>query len=646
MQPTPKSAAASERTKGSEPKEAHAMNILPQNGHNAKDAAKTALQVLAVTKHTPRRIDDQDKAERQTLRGMMGDDGDMLDHALRYLNAHNWQNIEYRAIAEALWTCHYRFSKSDAETIEAFLLDQHETEAAVALNVLILPTPAPSRDEFHDAAHTVQNWKLVASTCMADFETFTFADMAALPRPQWLIRSLLVEKTTSVISADSGHFKSFIALEMALCVATGTPFHGREVRQGAAVYVAAEGFYTVYERAAAWAQERGCELPENFHILKVPVNVSEAATVQSFAQTVAAFSPALVVLDTLSQCAIGLNENANNEMAGFMGGMMALSHQIGAHVQTVHHNSKATGTFRGAGAIKANVDTHITLDRPDAENTVVFVRCEKQRGRPFDAFALAGAEIELPFTDEYGDAVTSLVFDECGESVTAKHPNAKKADKTGTALLEVFDKVATEAAALGIDGVKVGFWKEAATETETPVCSERAFWRHRKALESSGAIIKCGTHSGSPIYRKCDKELSKVPQLPQLPNGSDGTTPKSAAQGTATTAISFRNGSTGSTGSDRPQNEVTLPKTTRNNSNAQSEAYTLGPSPELQAQRDLILAANPPAQCGGCQKPLTVAEAASVTWSGDTPRIDCARCDALLSDGPMPDESSGVEYDL
>jgi hypothetical protein len=551
------------------------------NGH----APKKSLQVLANATHKPRII-DPDKAERATLRGMIGDDGDMIDHALRYLNPFNWQNSEYRIIAEAVWTCHYKYSKRDAETVEAFLIDQKENEAATAFNADVLTLPEPSRDEFHDAAHTVLNWKLVASTCRADFEIFTFADMVALPRPQWLIRSLLVEKTTSVISADSGHFKSFIALEMALCVATGTPFHGREVRQGAAVYVAAEGFYTVYERAAAWAQQRGCELPENFHILKVPVNVSESTTVQKFVETVTGFSPALVVLDTLSQCAVGLNENANNEMAGFMRGMMALADQIGAHVQAVHHNSKATGTFRGAGAIKANVDTHITLDRPDAENTVVFVRCEKQRGKPFEPFALAGAEIELPITDEFGDAITSLVFDICGETVTAKHPNAKKADKTAEALLEVFDRVATEAAAAGVDGVKVGFWKEAATETEPVVCSERAFWRYRKALEKSGAIGECGTHNGSPLYSRGDSQVSKLPQLPQLPNGSTDTTPKSAVQATATTAIPFRDGSTGSTGSDRQQEEAGLPEmppeAAHRNRKAQSEPYTttFGPSVE------------------------------------------------------------------
>jgi hypothetical protein len=441
----------------------------------------------------------------------------------RNVEPEHFQDPDARTIAKVLWEQYEANACIDFATIGKVLSDRGQTEAFAAL-FAFMPTPEPEREpDFHDCVHTVLNWKRAQSTLGAQYETFTFKDMAALPRPQWLIRSLLVERTTSVISADSGHFKSFIALEMALCVATGTPFHGREVRQGAAVYVAAEGFYTVYERAAAWAQERGCDLPENFHILKVPVNVSEPGTVQRFADSITALSPALVVLDTLSQCAIGLNENANNEMADFMRGMMALANTIGAHVQAVHHNSKATGTFRGAGAIKANVDTHITLDRPDAEQNVVFVRCEKQRGKPFDAFALGGSEVELPFVDEFGDPITSLVFETCGDAAipkSQKHPSTTRADKTRDALLEVFDRVAIEAAEFG--GVKVGFWKEAVEAAEPPVCSPATFWTYRKKLENDGLIEQCGTHNGSPIFQR----KAGTPSTPSTPSWTNQSKPK------------------------------------------------------------------------------------------------------------------------
>ena len=345
------------------------------------------------------------------------------------------------------------------------------------------------------------------------------------------MRGLLVESTISVLSADGGSFKSFFALDLALSIATGADFHGREVKQGAVIYVAAEGFYTLPERALAWSQVRGVELPENFHILRAPVNVSAPAQVAKFAAQFRELAPAFAVLDTLSQNAIGLNENANDEMARFMSGMAATGAATGAHVMAVHHNAKASGAFRGASVIRNNVDAHISLDRPEGDEcNTVFVRCEKQRGRPFEAFALRGEVVALPIADEFGDAITSLVFEETGEEVAAKkHPNAVRADVTSEKLLALFDALSQETP----DGVKVGTWAGRAIKSdENPngVCSSGTFWGRLKIFkgedkkQSEPQIEQCGWHGNAEIWQRCEV----TPTTPTTPNGvscSEGQTP-------------------------------------------------------------------------------------------------------------------------
>ena len=318
----------------------------------------------------------------------------------------------------------------------------------------------------------------------ARFEFFSLADLTRLPRPLWLVRGLLVEHTTSVLSADSGSFKSFFALDMALSVATGREFHGREVRRGAVVYVAAEGFWTLRDRATAWSRVHGVEFTENFHILQVPVDVSNAATSAAFVAEVSALEPALIVLDTLSQNALGLNENSNDEMARFMAGMMATARQLRAHVQAVHHNSKA-GNLRGAGAIHNNADAHISLERPESgAPNVVFIRCEKQRGAPFQPFALQGSEVVLPYADEYGDAVTSLVFELTGDAPSPARDGraGRKADSTAR-LLEVLNELR---GALSDGGtVTKDQWRDAVISLG--VASKTSFYRLAKELEEQGA---------------------------------------------------------------------------------------------------------------------------------------------------------------
>ncbi len=320
----------------------------------------------------------------------------------------------------------------------------------------------------------------------ARFEVFSFADIGRLPRPLWLVQGLLVERTTSVLSADSGSFKSFFALDMALCVAIGRAFHGREVRQGAVIYVAAEGFWTMQDRATAWARFHGVELPLNFHILRVPVNVSDAAIAATFINELSGLNPALVVLDTLSQNALGLNENSNDEMARFMAGMMATARDLKAHVQAVHHNSKA-GNLRGAGAIHNNADAHISLERPEGDmSNTVFVRCEKQRGAPFDAFALRGNEVILPYEDEYLTPVTSLVFELAGDAprIQGDGRNDRRAESLRR-VMEVLYELRGELS----DGEKVtkGQWCEAAMERG--ICKKTQFYDLTGELETRGSWI-------------------------------------------------------------------------------------------------------------------------------------------------------------
>ncbi len=414
----------------------------------------------------------------------------------------------------------------------------------------------------------------------APFEVFTFAQMATLPRPNWLIRGLLVEQTTSVLSADGGSFKSFFALEMALCIATGTPFHGREVKRGNVVYIAAEGFYTLFERATAWAQRHGVELPENFHILRAPVNLSDARAVADFVAHFKELAPDYAVFDTLSQNALGLNENSNDEMARFMAGMARVGRELGAHVQTVHHNSKATGTFRGAGAIKNNVDTHITLERPenDDQNTV-FIRCEKQRGKPFEPFALRGVEIVLPFTDEFGDEITSLVFEECGDAVAPKnekHPNTKKADKTRDALMGIFDQCAIEGEPFG--GVKVGFWKEAVEQSDPKICDESSFWRHLRTLKKE-EIEECGTHNGSAVFKR--KGTPTVTTVTTVKSSSDSKPPDPESPTVTTVTIPL--GSDSSDSSDSRAKNDSGTKAKKRTKKADSEPY--GNTPDANSEK-------------------------------------------------------------
>ena len=68
---------------------------------------------------------------------------------------------------------------------------------------------------------------------------------------QFLVDDLLPEGSLSMLFGDPGCGKSFIAIDIAMCVATGTSFHGKPVTKGAVIYIVGEGYRGLTQRA--WA---------------------------------------------------------------------------------------------------------------------------------------------------------------------------------------------------------------------------------------------------------------------------------------------------------------------------------------------------------------------------------------------------------
>ena len=63
---------------------------------------------------------------------------------------------------------------------------------------------------------------------------------------------LLYDNTLGRVVGPSGHFKLFVVIDFAGHIGTGTPWHGRYVRQGTVVYLVAEGAEGIRKRVRAW----------------------------------------------------------------------------------------------------------------------------------------------------------------------------------------------------------------------------------------------------------------------------------------------------------------------------------------------------------------------------------------------------------
>lgn len=227
---------------------------------------------------------------------------------------------------------------------------------------------------------------------------------------RWLIKHVVPAESIGLLFGGSGTFKSFIALDAALHVAHGLPWMGRRTTKGAVLYIAAEGGAGLWARIDAWHRARRLRW-QDAQLFVVPAAVDLAADawrVVDAAQAVGV-TPALVVVDTLSQTYAG-EENSANEMAAYLRELGTRFRALWqCSVLLIHHTGhQATERPRGSSAIRANVDFMLGVFR-DEKEMLATVSCAKQKdGDLFDDATFSLRVLELG-TDEDGDRITSLV---------------------------------------------------------------------------------------------------------------------------------------------------------------------------------------------------------------------------------------------
>jgi hypothetical protein len=227
---------------------------------------------------------------------------------------------------------------------------------------------------------------------------------------RWLVKHVVPADSIGMLFGGSGTFKSFIALDAALHVAHGMPWLGRKTVQGPVVYIAAEGGAGLWSRVDAWHRARNLSWKDApLYVVPAALDLTADAWRVVDAAQLLGVTPAMVVVDTLSQTYAG-EENSANEMAAYLRELGARFRQLWAcSVMLIHHSGhQATERPRGSSAIRANLDYLLGVSR-DEKEMLATVNCLKQKdGELFDD-ATFSMKVEPLGQDEDGDPVTSLV---------------------------------------------------------------------------------------------------------------------------------------------------------------------------------------------------------------------------------------------
>lgn len=199
---------------------------------------------------------------------------------------------------------------------------------------------------------------------MAD-RVVRLSDLAARPKPPALVEGVLGQGQTAMIVADSNVGKTFAAISLAHAVATGTRWHGREVRQGRVLYVVGEDEAGFPERMKAIQVARGAIEEDDLDSILEPFNLDDETAVADLVSLVQARGYALIVLDPLARFIVGMDENKQDQMGVAMSALDTIRRATPGATILVPHHTKKDGGYRGSSAIFAAMDTALDLSRKD-----------------------------------------------------------------------------------------------------------------------------------------------------------------------------------------------------------------------------------------------------------------------------------------
>jgi hypothetical protein len=203
------------------------------------------------------------------------------------------------------------------------------------------------------------------------------------------VEGLLVEGGMSVWYGDSNVGKTFALLDVAIHVALGRPWRGREVDQGAVVYCALEGIAGIRNRIAAWLKHYGITpdrralplvvIPSAINMLDPQADVPGLIQSVQAAEAELGRPVKMLCLDTLSRALAGGNENSPEDMGALVRSSDLVRQSTGSHLAYVHHSGKDTAKgARGHSLLRAATDTEIEISRAEGSEVSV-MRVTKQR---------------------------------------------------------------------------------------------------------------------------------------------------------------------------------------------------------------------------------------------------------------------------
>ena len=245
---------------------------------------------------------------------------------------------------------------------------------------------------------------------------FTHVSDIEMKPPQWLIDGMLEKEALTMCFGSPGAGKTFAVLDMALSIAAGKDWHGKDVEQGLVLYIAGEGHAGFARRVAAWSTTHNVDLTDvPFYKSNSAVIVNDQTSSEELHQELqkmasAVGKPKLIVLDTLARTMIG-DENSSEKVGEYIKALDNVKAEYGCTVLIVHHtghSSSAQSRARGSSALLGALDAEFKV-APWGDLKILIENTKMKDAEEPEPMAFL--KVTVPLTTPHGEETSSLALE-------------------------------------------------------------------------------------------------------------------------------------------------------------------------------------------------------------------------------------------
>lgn len=206
---------------------------------------------------------------------------------------------------------------------------------------------------------------------------------------EWLVENIWVQGGTGMLAGPPKTGKTWLIIDLAVSIASGTPFLGKfDATQGPVIIYSPEGPQSCLDdRIRQVAERRGLNHKDLYIYIvsSKDLSLDDKSDQETISQAFESIQPSLAIFDPFAECFLG-DENRSDDVKVMTNFLTLMARQYGIASVVTHHIVKTTGgkqngnKMRGSGALFGFGDCYLFLD--PLKNKKIKMEVVQRNGTP------------------------------------------------------------------------------------------------------------------------------------------------------------------------------------------------------------------------------------------------------------------------